>query len=36
MFGGNSIWLYAIFFVINFIIQLFSGGLTDLFGTTGT
>jgi hypothetical protein len=34
MFGGSSFFgLYGIFFVINLIIQFFSGGLNDLFGT---
>ncbi len=34
MFGGGSfIGLYGLFFVINLIIQLFTGGLSELFGT---
>ncbi len=35
MFGGNTFWLYGIFFVINLLIQLFTGGLNELFGATG-
>lgn len=31
--AGGFFPFYAIMFVINLIIQLFSGGLTDLFGT---
>lgn len=34
MIGGSSFLIYAILFVVNFLFQLFTGGLTDLFGTT--
>ena len=31
--GGAFLPLYGIMFIINLIIQLFTGGLTDIFGT---
>ncbi len=33
--AGGSFPLYGIMFIINIIIQLFTGGLTDIFGTGG-
>ncbi|HVP10606.1 MAG TPA: hypothetical protein VMV94_05380 [Phycisphaerae bacterium] len=36
IFGGNPFFLYIIFFVINFVIQLVSGNLNGVFGGTTT